>query len=597
MADDAPIQGKLTMISGPMIAAFGMAGATMGEIVRVGHLRLMGEVIRIDGATVYAQVFEDTQGMYLGEPVEATGTPLAVELGPGLLANTFDGVQRPLAALQAASGNFIGRGMTADGLDRARKWAFTPVVAVGAEVQAGDVLGTVPETPTIEHRVLVPPGVRGRVARVVGAGEYRVTEPIAELEDGAVLTMMHRWPVKQPRPVVRKLPPHEPFITGQRVLDGLFPIALGGSAIVPGGFGTGKTVVEQTLAKYCNANIIVYVGCGERGNEMADVLDEFPKLTDPKTGGSLMDRTVLVVNTSNMPVAARDASVYTGITIAEYYRDMGYDVALMADSTSRWAEALREISSRLEEMPGEEGYPTYLAARISEFYERSGRVECLGSRAENDVARRGSLTVVGAVSPPGGDYSEPVTQTSQRVAGALWALDSALAYRRHYPAINWNRSYSLYNAQLDSWFEDYAPKGWVAQRQRAVTLMQQDAELQEVVQLVGPDALQDNERLTLETAKMFRETYLQQNAFSDADAFCSLDKNAGLLDALLQFHDAAREALTREVTLNQILALPVREDIARLQQVPNETFVEEKRRVMQTMHGALDDLSTSTRKG
>lgn len=593
MADDAPLQGKLTMISGPMIAASGMPGTAMGEIVRVGRLGLMGEVIRIDGDTIYAQVFEDTQGMYLGEPVDARGIPLAVELGPGLLGNTFDGVQRPLAALQAASGDFIGRGMTADGLDRARTWTFTPVATVGDVVQGGDVLGTVPETPTIEHRVLVPPGVQGRIARIAAAGAYRVTDTIAELEDGAALTMMHPWPVKQPRPVARKLPPLEPFITGQRVLDGLFPIALGGSAIVPGGFGTGKTVVEQTLAKYCNADIIVYVGCGERGNEMADVLDEFPKLKDPKTGGSLMDRTVLVVNTSNMPVAARDASVYTGITIAEYYRDMGYDVALMADSTSRWAEALREISSRLEEMPGEEGYPTYLAARISEFYERSGRVECVGSRGEDAAARRGSLTVVGAVSPPGGDYSEPVTQTSQRVAGALWALDSALAYRRHYPAINWNRSYSLYYAQLDPWFDEHAPKDWVAQRQRAVTLMQQDAELQEVVQLVGPDALQDNERLTLEAAKMFRETYLQQNAFSDADAFCSLEKSAGLLDALLQFHDAARETLTREVTLGQILALPVREDIARLQQVPNEAFPEEKRRVMDAMHAALDELATA----
>ncbi len=593
MADDAPLQGKLTMISGPMIAASGMPGTAMGEIVRVGRLGLMGEVIRIDGDTIYAQVFEDTQGMYLGEPVDARGIPLAVELGPGLLGNTFDGVQRPLAALQAASGDFIGRGMTADGLDRSRTWPFTPVAAVGDVVQGGDVLGTVPETPTIEHRVLVPPGAQGRIARIAAAGAYRVTDTIAELEDGAVLTMMHPWPVKQPRPVARKLPPQEPFVTGQRVLDGLFPIALGGSAIVPGGFGTGKTVVEQTLAKYCNADIIVYVGCGERGNEMADVLDEFPKLKDPKTGGSLMDRTVLVVNTSNMPVAARDASVYTGITIAEYYRDMGYDVALMADSTSRWAEALREISSRLEEMPGEEGYPTYLAARISEFYERSGRVECVGSRREDGAPRRGSLTVVGAVSPPGGDYSEPVTQTSQRVAGALWALDSALAYRRHYPAINWNRSYSLYYAQLDPWFDEHAPKGWVAQRQRAVTLMQQDAELQEVVQLVGPDALQDNERLTLEAAKMFRETYLQQNAFSEADAFCSLEKSAGLLDALLQFHDAAREALTREVTLGQILALPVREDIARLQQVPNETFPEEKRRVMDAMHAALDEFTTA----
>ena len=583
-----PIVGTLTLISGPMVAAGGMPGVTMGEIVRVGKARLMGEVIRIDGPTAYAQVFEDTGGLYVGEPVEAMGGALSVELGPGLLGGTFDGIQRPLDSLRQASGDFIARGLTSHALDRHTKWHFVPRVAPGDELTGGTLLGTVRETTSIEHRILAPPRARGRVTRVVPEGDYTVTDPLVELDGGGALTMMHRWPVKQSRPVARKLPPDRPFLTGQRVLDCLFPIALGGAAIVPGGFGTGKTVVEQTLAKFCNADVIVYVGCGERGNEMADVLSEFPELKDPRTGESLMNRTVLVVNTSNMPVAARDASVYTGITIAEYYRDQGYDVAVMADSTSRWAEALREISSRLEEMPGEEGYPTYLSARVAEFYERSGRVVCAGGPGDERV---GSLTLVGAVSPPGGDFSEPVTQTSLRVTGGLWALDSTLAYRRHYPAINWNRSYSLYFAELDAWFEEHAPAGWIRQRQAAMQIMQRDAELQEVVQLVGPDALQDNERLILEIAKMIREVFLQQNAFSDNDAFSSLEKTAGLLEALLAFHDACREQLEREVSLARILDLPVREDLARLRDVPNEAFTERKREVLEAMKTALAALT------
>jgi len=584
---EQPIVGRLVRIAGPMIEAEGMLGVTMGEILRVGKLNLMGEVIRIEGDKVYAQVFESTDGMMLGEPVVATGAPLSVELGPGLLASTFDGIQRPLEVLQHASGDFIGRGLTAVALDRQRKWHFTPVVKPGQRVVGGDILGTVPETKAITHRVLVPPHVSGVIKTVVPEGEYTVEEVIAELEDGTPLRMMHRSPVKQPRPFYKKLPLYEPFITGQRVLDTLFPIAKGGSAIVPGGFGTGKTVVEHSISKFCNAQIIVYVGCGERGNEMTEVLTEFPHLTDPNTGDTLMNRTILVVNTSNMPVAARDASVYTGITLAEYYRDQGYDVALMADSTSRWAEALREISSRLEEMPGEEGYPTYLAQRISSFYERTGQVICCGSEATTDNPRIGSLTVVGAVSPPGGDYSEPVTQTSMRVSGAVWALDAALAYRRHYPSVNWNRSYSLYWDAVRPWFDANAPQGWIQRRQRIMTLLQRDAELQEVVQLVGPDALQDQERLILEIARMIRETFLQQNAFSDNDAFCTIEKMAGLMELLVAFYDECEATLRREIPLSRIMELPIREEISRMKDQPNQGFTAKKDELVERMRQTL----------
>jgi V/A-type H+-transporting ATPase subunit A len=509
------------------------------------------------------------------------------------LGGTFDGIQRPLAELREKSGDFIGRGLTAVALDREKRWPFTPKAAVGDAVVPGDTLGTTPETPTTEHSILLPPGVKGTIKSIVEAGDYTVLDEIAVLEDGTKLTMMHRWPVKQARPYARKLRSDRPFLTGQRILDCLYPIALGGSAIVPGGFGTGKTVVEQTLSKYCNADIIVYVGCGERGNEMADVLDEFPHLKDPKTGGPLMNRTILVVNTSNMPVAARDASVYTGITLAEYYRDQGYDVALMADSTSRWAEALREISSRLEEMPGEEGYPTYLAARISEFYERTGRIVCCGSDADADNQRTGSLTMVGAVSPPGGDFSEPVTQASLRVAGALWALDADLAHRRHFPAINWQLTYSLYFAELDPWFAEHAPANWAENRTRLMTLLQQDADLQEVVQLVGPDALQDGERLILETGKMIREVFLQQNAFSDHDGHCSLEKAGGLITALLELYDEARKTLDRGLPLNRILQLSAWEDIARLRELSNEEFPAQREEVMKNTKSALAGLSVN----
>ena len=582
--------GKLVRIAGPMIEADGMHGVQMGEILRVGKLGLMGEVIRIEGEKVYAQVFEATEGMYLGEEVEATGAPLTVELGPGLLSGTFDGIQRPLKTLQESSGDFIGRGITAVALDRERSWSFTPTAQAGQQVTGGDILGTVPETKAIEHKILVPPGVSGTIAEIKGAGDYTVEEVIAKLEDGTEIKMYHKSPVKLARPVHKFLPPTEPFLTRQRVLDMLFPIAKGGSAIVPGGFGAGKTVVEQSMSKYSNAQVIVYVGCGERGNEMAEVLTEFPELIDPNTGDSLMNRTILVVNTSNMPVAARDASVYTGMTLAEYYRDQGYDVALMADSTSRWAEALREISSRLEEMPGEEGYPTYLSERIAAFYERCGNALLCGSEADSDNPRKGSLTAVGAVSPPGGDFSEPVTQTSMQVSGALWALDSALAYRRHYPSLNWNKSYSLYFEGLKGWFDENAPAGWNDRRQQAATLLQRENELQDIVQLVGPDALQDAERLILEVSRMIREIFLQQSAFSDNDAACQLEKCFGLLECIMVYYEECQKVLAQEIPLTRITDLPIREEIARLKEEPNDGFTPVKDKVIENFKQALGAL-------
>ncbi len=585
--------GKLVRIAGPMIEADGMHGVQMGEILRVGKLGLMGEVIRIEGEKIFAQVFESTEGMYLGEAVEATGAPLSAELGPGLLAGTFDGIQRPLKTLQESSGDFIGRGITAVALDRNKQWAYTPVAQIGQQVVGGDTLGTVPETKVIEHKILVPPGVSGTIASIKAAGDYTVEEVIATLEDGTELKMYHKSPVKISRPVHKFLPPTEPFLTRQRVLDMLFPIAKGGSAIIPGGFGAGKTVVEQSMSKYSNAQIIVYVGCGERGNEMAEVLTEFPELVDPNTGESLMNRTILVVNTSNMPVAARDASVYTGMTLAEYYRDQGYDVALMADSTSRWAEALREISSRLEEMPGEEGYPTYLSERIAAFYERCGNAILCGSDATGDNPRKGSLTAVGAVSPPGGDFSEPVTQTSMQVSGALWALDSALAYRRHYPSLNWNKSYSLYFEGLKGWFDENAPAGWNDRRQQAATLLQRENELMDIVQLVGPDALQDAERLILEVARMIREIFLQQSAFSDNDAACQLDKCFGLLESILIYGEECEKVLAKEIPLTRITDLPLREQIARLKEEPNDGFTAVKDKVIENFKQALGALEAN----
>ena len=559
--------GKIQRISGPAVIAKGMTGSRMYDIVKVGNQGLIGEIIRLDADTAFIQVYEDTSGLSVGENVSCTGNPLVVELGPGLLAGVFDGIQRPLAKIEEATGSFIERGVEIAALDKERKWNFQPKAKQGDVVETGDILGTVQETENMECRIMVPHGVSGSV-ETIKEGEFTVQETIAVIA-GQEVTMMQKWPVRQVRTFKKKLDPNEPFITGQRVFDTLFPVADGGTAAVPGPFGAGKTVVEQTLAKYAHTDIIVYIGCGERGNEMTDVLVEFPELIDPKTGGPLMDRTVLIVNTSNMPVAAREASVYTGITIAEFFRDQGYRVALMADSTSRWAEAMREISSRLEEMPGEEGYPTYLATRLAAFYERSGRVVCCGIDE-----RIGAITVIGAVSPPGGDFSEPVTQNTLRVVGSFWALDAGLAHRRHFPSVNWNKSYSLYSELLDEWFTDNVAPDWIELRGHMMQLMQKDAQLQEVVQLVGPDALQDAERLILEVAKMIREDFLQQNAFSEVDAYCSLEKQHGMMTGLVEFYERCNEALNRGVSIEEILNLPLRENLSRLKEVPNDLFKE-----------------------
>jgi V/A-type H+/Na+-transporting ATPase subunit A len=558
--------GRIVKVSGPTVVAEGIPGVRMFDIVEVGELGLIGEVIRLDGDQAFLQVYEDTSSLMLDEKVVSLGHSLSVHLGPGLLGGIFDGIQRPLSVLEEKSGKFIDRGIRTNALDLKRKWKFTATVKEGDELEPGDVIGEVPETGEITHRVMVPHGVRGKLAEIK-SGAFTVNDVIGTLEDGTELRMSQKWPVKEERPVARKLDPETPLITGQRIFDTLFPLALGGSAILPGGFGTGKTVVEQMLAKHSQVDIVIYIGCGERGNEMADILMEFPELDDPKTGRPLIERTILVVNTSNMPVAAREASVYTGITIAEYYRDMGYHTLLLADSTSRWAEAMREISSRLEEMPGEEGYPTYLPTRISNFYERAGLV-ITSSKEE----RKGSVTIVGAVSPPGGDFSEPVTQSSIRVAGSLWALDSSLAHRRHFPAINWNRSYSLYDKRLLGWFNENVGEQWGVNRARAMQILQRDAELQEVVQLVGPDALQDNDRATLELGKMLREDFLQQNAFSDVDASCSSKKQMGLIEAHVKFYDKILSSFEDGKTLDEILEMPLREELANLRNFAESEF-------------------------
>jgi V/A-type H+/Na+-transporting ATPase subunit A len=558
------IQGVISRISGPTVIARSMSGARMAEVARVGRAGLMGEIIRLDGDTAFIQAYEDTSGVCVGEPVTGTGESLLVTLGPGLLGSVFDGIQRPLRLLEEASGPFISRGLSVPPLPEAKRWRFEPCVEPGARVGPGDAIGSVRETAAFTHTIMVPPGRAGTVADIA-AGDYALADPVGRLDSGAELTLCQRWPAKVARPVRTKTVSTEPFVTGQRVLDCLFPIAAGGTACLPGGFGTGKTVLEQSLAKHSAADIIVYVGCGERGNEMTDVLTEFPLLVDPRTGGPLMERTVLVVNTSNMPVAAREASIFVGVTIAEYFRDMGRAVAVMVDSSSRWAEALREISSRLEEMPGEEGYPTYLPSRLASFYERAGAAECLGGR-------KGSVTIVGAVSPPGGDFSEPVTQSTMRVAGALWALDYPLAHSRHYPAVNWNRSYSLFVDRLAPWFGRNVGESWMRLRARLLELLEKEAELREVVQLVGPDSLQEADRLTLEVSGMLRDGFLQQNATSEVDASCPLAKQHGMLALLLEFHDLASAALSRKVTLARALAVPAREELARLREIPAAEF-------------------------
>ena len=531
--------------------------ARMYDVAKVGKEGLMGEVIEISDDKTIIQVYEDTSGLRPGEPVENLAMSLSVELGPGLLTSIYDGIQRPLPILREKMGDFIERGVTATGLSHEKKWQFTPTVNAGDKVSGGKIIGTVPETKTIVHKVMVPPLVGETTIRDIQAGSYTVDEVIGHLADGTELKLMQRWPVRKPRPFTEKLRPDIPLVTGQRILDCLFPIAKGGTAAIPGPFGSGKTVTQQQLAKWSDAEIVVYIGCGERGNEMTEVLSEFPHLTDPKSGNPLMDRTVLIANTSNMPVAAREASVYTGITIAEYYRDMGYGVSLMADSTSRWAEAMREISSRLEEMPGEEGYPAYLAARLSQFYERSGRVITL-------MGKEGSVSVIGAVSPPGGDFSEPVTQNTLRIVKVFWALDAKLAQRRHFPAINWLNSYSLYQDGLKEWYTKNIGADWNALKAEAMELLQRESELQEIVQLVGSDALPEDQQLTLEIARMIREYFLQQNAYHEVDTYCSLQKQHRMMSQILSFGRYANKALASGVPMAKILSLQSKNDLAKV---------------------------------
>ncbi|MDP3964972.1 MAG: V-type ATP synthase subunit A [bacterium] len=549
--------GIITKVSGPLVVASGMSGAKMYEVVKVSEHRLVGEIIRLDGDLAYIQVYEDTAGLGPGEPVYKTGLPLAVTLGPGLLTSFYDGIQRPLVELEEKSGAFISRGIDVTALDEKKKWKFEAVAKKGDQVKAGDVLGTVQETSLITHKILVPPHISEGEVNGIESGEFTIIEPVAVVGKEKI-TMAQRWAIRDPRPVREKLTPKRPLVTGQRVIDTFFPIAKGGAGCIPGPFGAGKTVIQHQLAKWADADVIIFIGCGERGNEMTDVLMEFPELKDPKTGKPLMERTVLIANTSNMPVAAREASVYTGITIAEYFRDMGYSVALMADSTSRWAEAMREISGRLEEMPGEEGYPAYLGSRTAAFYERAGIVKTLGQED-----RQGSLTVVGAVSPPGGDLSEPVTQNTLRVTKVFWSLEATLAYRRHFPSINWLTSYSLYTDDLAGYFQAETAEDFTELRSSAMKILQQESELEEIVRLVGLDALSPKEQLVLETARALREDFLMQNAFDDIDTYTSLKKQYLMLKNILTFHESADAALQRGVKLVDIKALPVKEQISR----------------------------------
>ncbi len=546
--------GVIYRISGPVVTAVGIS-PRMYEVVRVGDEGLMGEVIELHGDQSVIQVYEETSGVRPGEPVVRTGQTLSVQLGPGLLTKIYDGIQRPLPELEKTMGVFIKRGVDADGLDLEKIWAFNATAKKGDSVSSGDILGTVQETKTIEHKVMVPPGVSGKIKNI-NSGDFNVTQTVCTLEDGNEIQMMQKWPVRTPRPFTKKHAPEVPLQTGQRILDFLFPLAKGGTAGIPGPFGSGKTVTQQQLAKWSDADIVVYIGCGERGNEMTEVLDEFPHLMDPKTGEALMNRTTMIANTSNMPVAAREASVYTGITIAEYFRDMGYDVALMADSTSRWAEAMREISSRLEEMPGEEGYPAYLSSRLAEFYERAGRVETL---AGGD----GSVSVIGAVSPPGGDISEPVSQGTLRIVKVFWGLDAGLARQRHFPAINWLNSYSLYPPSLDQWYRDNIKSDFPEIRTEISALLQVEAELQEIVQLVGSDALPVDQQLTLEVARMIREFFLQQNAFHDVDTYSDLKLQYNMAKAILSFQEESKKAIAGGAALEDVVNVPARTDLMR----------------------------------
>ena len=580
------IEGKILKVSGPLVIAEGMKRADMFDVVHVGKDKLIGEIIEMHGDRASVQVYEETAGRGRGDVVASTGAPLSVELGPGLIGNIYDGIQRPLEKLREMAGSNLTRGIVSPALDREKVWHFEATAQRGARVGGGDILGTVNESEALVHKVMVPPGMKGTLLSL-RTGDYRVTDKIGTLEDDEGnthdLTLMQKWPVRVARPHAGKLPPTEPMVTGQRSIDSLFPIARGGTACVPGPFGSGKTVVQHQLAKWSNVDLVVYIGCGERGNEMTDVLREFPELRDPRTGRSLMERTVLIANTSDMPVAAREASIYTGITIAEYYRDMGYTVAVIADSTSRWAEALREMSGRLEEMPGEEGYPAYLTSRLAQFYERAGKVTCLGSDG-----REGALSAIGAVSPAGGDISEPVTQATLRIVKVFWGLDSSLAYRRHFPAINWLNSYSLYRERLTGWFSENVSRDWMALTQRCLKTLQTEAELNEIVQLIGADALSPTDRLTLEVARSLREDFLQQDAMSDNDSYSPLEKQSRLLRLIFSFEDKSRRALERGAAIEEIAELPVREKIGRAKALPNDSYAPEFEKIEAELESELE---------
>ena len=566
------MSGTITKVSGPLVVAEGLADANVSDVVRVGSQRLIGEILNMTGDQASIQVYEETSGLGPGAEVVTTGMPMSVELGPGMLDNIYDGIQRPLPEMRDLSGDCIARGIDVPALNREKKWDFVPVAKPGDKVGPGDVLGTVQETSAILHKIMVPNGISGQVVSVE-SGEHVVEDVVAVVRDakGAEhkLTMIQRWPVRIARPYQKKYVPNRPMNSGQRIIDTMFPIAKGGTAAVPGPFGSGKTVVQHQLAKWSDVDIVVYIGCGERGNEMTDVLMEFPELKDPRNGEPLMKRTVLIANTSDMPVAAREASIYTGITIAEYFRDMGYDVAVLADSTSRWAEALREMSGRLEEMPGEEGYPAYLASRLAQFYERAGVVQCMGTED-----RTGSLTAVGAVSPPGGDLSEPVSQGTMRIVKVFWSLDASLAYRRHFPAINWLNSYSLYLDTMKPWFDEHYGPAFMENRNKAMSILQEEAELDEIVKLVGKDSLGPNDQLTLETAKMVREDFLQQNAFMDVDSYSSHDRQMRLLALILDYDKLAREALTKGAALQPMFDIPAKEKIGRAKFVEADQYVQ-----------------------
>jgi V/A-type H+-transporting ATPase subunit A len=580
--------GTIKKVAGPLVIAEGMRDANMFDVVRVSEQRLIGEIIEMHGDQASIQVYEETSGLGPGEPVESTGAPLSVELGPGLIGSIFDGIQRPLVDIMNATGNNLTRGVEIPSLKRTKKWHFTPMVKEGDEVQGGDIIGTVRETEIVIHKIMVPVNTKGIILSIA-EGDFAIEDTVAVLKntDGSEtnLTMLQKWPVRVGRPYGEKLSPTMPLVTGQRVVDTLFPIAKGGVAAVPGPFGSGKTVVQHQLAKWAEADIVVYIGCGERGNEMTDVLNEFPELKDPKTGYSLMERTVLIANTSDMPVAAREASIYVGITIAEYFRDMGYSVALMADSTSRWAEALREMSGRLEEMPGEEGYPAYLGSRLAQFYERAGRVISLGKDG-----REGALSVIGAVSPPGGDISEPVSQATLRIVKVFWSLDANLAYKRHFPAINWLTSYSLYVDNMGKWFNSKVDENWMNLRSRIMRILHDESELEEIVKLVGMDALSAPDRLKLEAARSIREDYLHQDAFHEVDTYTDLKKQFKMMELVLSFFDISSEALNNGISVDDLVKLPVREKIGRFKYITNDKIETEFADIIHSLHQEIDEL-------